>query len=56
MIEHDEASELIIKRYASEIVKDVMMSVVMEVHPDKITDTIAARMIGMMEKLNEISE
>jgi len=56
MIELDESSELVIKRYASEIVKDVMMSVVMEVHPDKITDTIAARIIGMMEKLDEVSE
>lgn len=47
--------ELLVQRYASEIVQTVMMSVVMKEHPNITTDAVAAKLSMMLENFNENS-
>jgi hypothetical protein len=45
--------DMALKRYASEIVQTVMMSVVMKEHPNETTDSVAMKLKMMIEGLDE---
>lgn len=50
-----ENPNMLIQRYASEIVQTVMMSVLMKEHPNVTTDAVAAQLKVLLEGVNENS-
>lgn len=47
-----ESNDLLLQKYASEIVQTVMMSVVMKEHPSATTEAVATQLQAMLEKFN----